>query len=58
VKFSEHEKEYNRTKRVENARFKNLSDEEKKTETERLKCEKEENKRLMLEKKKDVRSSY
>ena len=50
VKFSEHEKEYNRTKRVENARFKNISDEKKKTE--RLKCEKEENKRLMLEKKK------
>ena len=30
VKFSEHEKEYNRTKRVENARFKNISDEKKK----------------------------
>ena len=52
VKFTELEKEYNRAKRVENARFKNLSDEEKKAETERLKREKEEKREEMKEKRK------
>ena len=54
VKFTDLEKEYNREKRAENARFKNLSDEDKQSETERLKREKAEKRDEIKEKRKQL----